>query len=283
MMKRILKKRTFAKTNASGNLTISNAPSRTAQINIIGYKDGTIDDFDYYKDEGLYKTLVKCTRKFYKNNSFNNPDYQELEYISSSGTQFITTNINFTSNNARLKTKLVPIVTSSYPTYRAGGAYGSGLRSFVLYSAGPTHYLGMGSNDLNTQIACSANLIYEIDYKTKNNVVEACINNQSFSMTYSGTIVNGQKYNIFRNSDGYNGHYKIYYLQLWQDDVLIGNFIPCYRISDNVAGMFDTIGNAFYVNNGSGTFGIGAKVVYEGSEDDYHFFNDYYESYCLKN
>lgn len=32
------------------------------------------------------------------------------------------------------------------------------------------------------------------------------------------------------------------------------NLIPALRKSDNVAGLFDTIGHGFYTNNGSGSF-----------------------------
>ena len=36
--------------------------------------------------------------------------------------------------------------------------------------------------------------------------------------------------------------------------------IPCYRKSDNVIGMYDTVGNVFYISAGTGTFTKGADV-----------------------
>lgn len=32
---------------------------------------------------------------------------------------------------------------------------------------------------------------------------------------------------------------------------------PCYRLSDNVAGMYDKLSDTFYTNSGSGSFTVG--------------------------
>ena len=46
----------------------------------------------------------------------------------------------------------------------------------------------------------------------------------------------------------------IYSWKFYQDDILIRDFIPCYRKSDNVIGMYDTVNGIFYTNKGTGTF-----------------------------
>lgn len=38
------------------------------------------------------------------------------------------------------------------------------------------------------------------------------------------------------------------------------HLIPCYRITDKAAGMYDTVKNKFYTNNGTGTFVVGGDV-----------------------
>ncbi len=38
------------------------------------------------------------------------------------------------------------------------------------------------------------------------------------------------------------------------------HLIPCYRISDKVAGMYDLVNDVFYTNNGTGTFVVGGDV-----------------------
>lgn len=38
------------------------------------------------------------------------------------------------------------------------------------------------------------------------------------------------------------------------------HLIPCYRIADKVAGMYDLVNDVFYTNNGTGTFVVGGDV-----------------------
>jgi len=46
---------------------------------------------------------------------------------------------------------------------------------------------------------------------------------------------------------------KIYSFQIYEDDSLVKNFIPCIN-AQGVVGFFDTIGLSFYGNSGTGTF-----------------------------
>ena len=53
---------------------------------------------------------------------------------------------------------------------------------------------------------------------------------------------------------------KIYACKIWDNEVLIRDLIPCYRISDNVIGLYDIVNDVFYTNSGTGTFSKGADV-----------------------
>lgn len=52
-------------------------------------------------------------------------------------------------------------------------------------------------------------------------------------------------------------YYKLYVLR---NGVKVADFVPCYRISDSVCGMYDTIAGSFFTNAGSGTITAGADV-----------------------
>jgi len=54
---------------------------------------------------------------------------------------------------------------------------------------------------------------------------------------------------------------KWYGLKLYKNNTLIQNFVPCYRKSDNVIGMYDLVGKQFYTNAGTGTFLKGSNVT----------------------
>ena len=46
-----------------------------------------------------------------------------------------------------------------------------------------------------------------------------------------------------------------------EDNIVIRNFIPCYRKSDDEAGMYDLVSGKFYTNAGTGTFEVGPLVI----------------------
>lgn len=50
---------------------------------------------------------------------------------------------------------------------------------------------------------------------------------------------------------------KLFYCKMYENDILIRDFIPCYRNSDNEVGMYDLVNNVFYINQGTGTFTYG--------------------------
>ena len=50
------------------------------------------------------------------------------------------------------------------------------------------------------------------------------------------------------------------YIKIWQNDVLVAEFIPCYRRSDGAKGMYDIVRNQFFGNAGTGDFEVGPDV-----------------------
>ena len=48
--------------------------------------------------------------------------------------------------------------------------------------------------------------------------------------------------------------YKLHYLKIRDNGTLVRNFVPCYRKSDNVIGLYDLVNKQFYTNAGSWTF-----------------------------
>lgn len=46
----------------------------------------------------------------------------------------------------------------------------------------------------------------------------------------------------------------IYRFTAKKDGVVIGDYVPVQRISDNEVGLYDIINNVFYINSGSGDF-----------------------------
>ena len=53
---------------------------------------------------------------------------------------------------------------------------------------------------------------------------------------------------------------KVYYVKIWDDNILVRDFVPAKRNSDNEIGMYDTVNNMFYTNAGTGTFIAGPAI-----------------------
>lgn len=57
------------------------------------------------------------------------------------------------------------------------------------------------------------------------------------------------------------GKYKLYSLKIYESGTLVRNFIPSYRVSDDVVGLYDLVNNVFYTNSGTGTFDYEASGI----------------------
>ena len=73
---------------------------------------------------------------------------------------------------------------------------------------------------------------------------------------------------------------KVYRLKLYENNVLVRDYVPCYRTSDNEVGLYEVVNNVFYPNNGTGTFNKGNDVETEGTMANQHFV--YNEAQKLK-
>ena len=68
-------------------------------------------------------------------------------------------------------------------------------------------------------------------------------------------------YYLFARNDYLNSTYsvtyakmKIYQCKIYASGVLVRNYIPVIRNSDNKPGMYDVLNKTFYVNSGTGEF-----------------------------
>ena len=53
---------------------------------------------------------------------------------------------------------------------------------------------------------------------------------------------------------------RVYGCKIWDNNILVRDFVPAKRNSDNEIGMYDTVNNMFYTNAGTGTFIAGPAI-----------------------
>jgi len=69
------------------------------------------------------------------------------------------------------------------------------------------------------------------------------------------------------------------YYKIWDNGVLLRDFVPCERVSDHVLGMYDKVNDVFYTNLGTGEFISGGYITEEGTPEDYEWTTKKYTAY----
>lgn len=190
----------------------------------------------------------RCTPEF---------GYQYVQYIESSGAQYIDTGVVGKTN------------ITMYIGYKA-------LESADEYIIGATD----GSNRMLINSTFGIVSLWAIGSHVEigghdERYLDAEWSNERFGIkghsgTVWSTIPDPQSYssgnNLYlfaRNINGVAERFakaQLMFLRIWQDGVLVRDFIPCYRKSDNVIGLYDTASKAFFTNAGTGAFIKGPNV-----------------------
>ena len=183
--------------------------------------------------------------------------YQEVEYIESSGTQYIDTGYKPTSNNLRIECEFE--YTADHSASSVFGSESSGKYSIVPWGA-PEFYVGSSTRLLAQTTAL--NTKYLLDAHANAGTLTVSLNGTTNSASYSGSILTTVNMGIFCNIiAGVANQFcsmKLYAMYIYDNGNLVRDFVPCYRKADNVAGLYDLVNNVFYTNAGSGVFAVGA-------------------------
>ena len=176
-------------------------------------------------------------------------EYEEVEYIESTGTQYIDTNYTPVQGDD-LEFKNVTINNFN------GALFSAGIESYQLI------LLGLGSVcyykyfQTGNAVASSFSTITNGNIKVLNG--NLYINNVlKAEADYGGAV--DTTLNIFRRANNTSNLIgKIGEIIISNNGIIKRDFIPCYRKSDNVAGLYDLVNNVFYTNQGTGNFIVGS-------------------------
>ena len=204
------------------------------------------------------------------------PEYQRVEYIESTGTQYIDTGIT-TSTDLKVNAIVEPrqLYNHNYSMSLFGGRISTTNNNFTYSSGDGYDYFGIGNNYIQkNNIPLNEKVILEYTTQYIN------INSQNYNYmdnSYSFTITNQCNLYIFTfNENGAvnankNGAWRIYSFKLLKSDKTVRNFIPCKSTttvtdvkgnscSKGTIGLYDTVNNKFYTNDGSYSFIAGPEI-----------------------
>ena len=184
--------------------------------------------------------------------------YTEVEYLESTGTQYIDTGYK-SSNNTKVKAQISCPNVGTFVFGSRNGTSGDNQKRFGLFF-NTTWNPQYANQSLSPEEATSVNTIYNVEISKDGFIVDG----QSLSTFYSVTFTGDYNMYLFANNTedttiGY-GSCKIYGFEIYTNGTLEHKYIPA-KNSSNVLGMYDTVTGTFFTNAGTGTFTAGTDVT----------------------
>lgn len=192
--------------------------------------------------------------------------YQEVVYLQSTGTQYIKTNLTGKTYRFRVTAK------ASFDSV-GGVLYGEVAQPYMVLMAhdSGSMYATLTYNGDGVGDKLTVGTIYNLDKKCGSDGILTVTNDGNTIATYnaSSSGFNNDRtrdpYIFSRNNAGSADvkiKAKLYWMTIYDTDgtTPLREFVPCYRKSDSVAGLYDLVNNVFYTNAGSGTFVVGGNV-----------------------
>lgn len=199
-------------------------------------------------------------------------EYQQVEYLRSTGTQYINTNV---ATSTLIGYDIDFLITPD----------GSTIEQMVIGSSrwGQSRYfLDMNFNNTQTKVQFGVGSYFVIYSSASTNIKYRFLTNVdtnsfgNYELYENGILVasgnetgdisaNTNDIYIFcRNNSTQEpttfACMQLFACKMYDNGIAIRNFIPCYRKSDSVAGLYDIVNNVFYTNAGTGTFIVGNDI-----------------------
>ena len=231
----------------------------------------------YFEESGVFEGVVPIAAYEPYKGPILPSEYQEVEYLECTGTQWIDTGRNLYEGSIISIDFYITESSVNRVLYgwRRKGTYKQQYQLMIGANQSKRRYIAYG--------ASSEVLGSDFDFDTINKVI---IDSYNKHIYINGEIVNCRENfgsdRVF-NTDGsselnpylftFNSigsassamatDIKIYKYSVKYNGNLIQNFIPCYRKSDNEPGMYDTVSGTFFTNQGTGEFIVGSNVYYD--------------------
>lgn len=184
--------------------------------------------------------------------------YTQLEYIQSSGTQYIDTGFK-PNQDTKIVVSVAFLGSAGENVLGSRNSSSDATNRFGIITFGSSSKIGSFFGSTATQSISLDSSIHNYTLSKAGLSVDGAsyggAYTSSFSCTYPITLFawNNGSNGIVKNSS------KIVDCKIFSGEVLVRNFIPC-KNSSGVIGLYDVIENQFYQNAGTGSFVAGAEV-----------------------
>ena len=255
----VVQKPVYSATNNYSNALVEVETLNNAVINAVNSELTVVPGVGWTINTANNLNLLPVPKTY---NPYLPDGYTQLEYLESTRGPLIDTDFSPTENTrVDYKVKL----STRRGELLIGARVGDNInnRFFPIgYQEGNTLRLTYGIWE-HRELA-DYSQIYIGSYQPGNGF--AILNNVTYNIENANFVKTQNNNLILFGASGYgevlSGAGQIYYVQIYEQNTLVRNFIPVRRNSDGELGMYDTVSDTFFTNTGSGTFTAGPDVYF---------------------
>lgn len=185
--------------------------------------------------------------------------YRRLEYIQSSGKQWIDTGFK-PNQDTRVVMNCYVISFNSCDMFLFGARVSAGNTAFYVAAddANTKWFISYGSEVQNPVGTCTGH--HSIDMNKNSVSIDDAITTLSASTFQSASNLLLFATNTAGSADSQRGTMNLYSCQIYDNGTLIRDYIPCQTTSGEI-GLWDDVNGVLYGNAGTGTFAAGPVIA----------------------
>ena len=187
--------------------------------------------------------------------------YTQLEYIQSSGTQYINTGFKPNQNSRAVLDFQLTAITGAWQgilSARDGAANAYGNNFSLWATASNTYRTDFGTDGGPTFGAVNTERHFLDKNKAIVSIDDVTATNAAAVFSCNFPLCIGTGYT--GGASEYPAMLKIYACQIYDNGTLVRDFVPCKNDSSAV-GLYDTVEGQFYANAGTGSFTAGPEII----------------------
>ena len=249
----------FARYN--GTSTAFYAKMRLYYLKLYNSSNELVRDYIPVIDENNVVCLYdKVSRTYFYNGgsgtfkASETTTYKSLNYIGTSGTQYIDTGFK-ANNNTRVDTTMKLLEVSSSWGFVFGARDNYHSNEFTVAYNNTTWYSGFGGADQRTtSLTPNLTTMYDIN-KNQNTCNINAITLSNTTATFTGAY-NMHVFAVINNGTLLSPLTKAncYRFSIYDNGTITKDLVPVLRKSDNEPCLYDLVNGEFYTNAGTGTF-----------------------------
>ena len=186
--------------------------------------------------------------------------YTQLEYIESTGTQYIDSGVKF-SPTLKIETKYELTKTTDTRNYVFGLVEKNNSR--VQWSHSPESFAGFNTTYEKFAMTCETGKEYNLHMDSGKFILDGTV--VSDQSGQAAGVVSSETIRICAaHIDGAITHFsnlKLYSFNIADGENLIRSFVPAKRNADGAVGLYDRVEGKFYENKGTGSFVAGNLAI----------------------